>query len=278
MRINKSIVISASVMLVASFGTAEGMHEEKEDSAHRVLSEHATLDIDGNKYVGQHINRVPCGKGTMTYANGKIYVGDWVDGKREGKGRYTFPWGAEYEGEWRDDKGNGKGIYKSVGGDIYEGDWENGGANGKGTMKYNNEDFYDGNWINGKRTGEGTYVWFSPRHVYTGHWRDNKMHGKGKLTYDNGDVYEGFWVDNEIDERGKITHPDEFSYVKNCCEDKSEREETLQLFKGIIYPMVEKAWIVDLLHMPFVDPDNQRLQEAYATDLVIITQLPINMF
>ena len=59
-----------------------------------------TLELDGNKYVGEFKNRLPNGQGTITFASGSKYVGEFKDGKKHGQGTYTYADGRETLGEW----------------------------------------------------------------------------------------------------------------------------------------------------------------------------------
>ncbi len=63
---------------------------------------------DGSKYVGLVFNYVRHGKGRMTYANGQIYDGQWVNDKREGKAFFTDETNAMYLGSFVDDKQSGE--------------------------------------------------------------------------------------------------------------------------------------------------------------------------
>ena len=64
---------------------------------------------DGDRYVGDLINGIREGKGTMYYNNGNKYEGEWKNGLKEGKGILYFKCGEKYEGEWKNDKKEGKG-------------------------------------------------------------------------------------------------------------------------------------------------------------------------
>ena len=49
------------------------------------------------------------------------YVGQVINGLREGEGTIYFNDGARYEGDFKNDKAEGKGIYYFNDGDRYEG-------------------------------------------------------------------------------------------------------------------------------------------------------------
>lgn len=44
------------------------------------------------------------GKGTLTYADGKVYVGEFLRGKKHGQGEERHPNGSVLSGVWKDGK------------------------------------------------------------------------------------------------------------------------------------------------------------------------------
>ena len=48
-----------------------------------------TIKYENSKYVGDALNGVPHGQGTLTFSNGDKYVGEWKDDKAHGQGTYT---------------------------------------------------------------------------------------------------------------------------------------------------------------------------------------------
>jgi ankyrin repeat protein len=62
---------------------------------------------DGSKYVGHVFNFVRHGKGRMTYNNGQIYDGQWVEDQREGKAFFTDERNAMYLGTFKNDEQTG---------------------------------------------------------------------------------------------------------------------------------------------------------------------------
>ena len=119
------------------------------------------LNFHDGRYVGQVLNGIREGKGTMYYNDGDRYEGDWKNGIREGKGIYFFSFGDRYEGDWKNDKKEGKGIMFINDGDRYEGDFKNDIWEGKGVYYYNNGqwkgDRYEGDFRNGIKEGQGVY-------------------------------------------------------------------------------------------------------------------------
>ena len=121
----------------------------------------------GDKYVGEHIDGKPHGKGTYTFFNGDKYVGKFKNDNLHGQGTYTFSNGDKYIGEYNDGKYYGQGTYTSANGDKYVGEWKD-----------------------DKRNGQGTYT-FANGDKYVGEFEDDLRHGQGTYTFANGDKYAG---------------------------------------------------------------------------------------
>ena len=70
---------------------------------------------EGNKYIGEHKDRVEHGLGTYTWGKGPNegdkYVGEYKDGKRHGVGTYTWASGDKYVGEWKDGDKHGRAFW-----------------------------------------------------------------------------------------------------------------------------------------------------------------------
>ena len=81
--------------------------------------------LKNGKYVGQIVNGLIEGKGTMFWDDGDRYEGDWKNGKMEGKGIYYCNNGDRYEGDWKNDLKEGKGIMFYTNGNKVEGIWKN---------------------------------------------------------------------------------------------------------------------------------------------------------
>lgn len=62
---------------------------------------------NGSTYVGQTIDGIPYGQGSIIHSNGDEYVGRWYNGNRHGLGRYTFSEGSIVQGRFKDGKLNG---------------------------------------------------------------------------------------------------------------------------------------------------------------------------
>ena len=163
------------------------------------------LMIDGNRYVGEHKDGLPHGKGIMTYVTSselKYYEGDWAYGKREGKGLLIWENGQKYDGEWRNDCCEGFGIQYYTDGSIYEGYWLSGKMHGKGKMTYAANDsfdrkYYEGDWVGNVQHGIGTMVWNNGE-KYIGGWKEYDFHGEGTYFFANG-TYEEAIYENDVE-------------------------------------------------------------------------------
>ena len=82
------------------------------------------------------------------------YVGQVVNGLREGKGTVYRNDGDRYEGDFRNDIAEGKGIYYFHNGDRYEGDFRNGKSEGKGIYYFHNGDRMMGDYYNDQPIGK----------------------------------------------------------------------------------------------------------------------------
>jgi ABC-2 type transport system ATP-binding protein len=80
----------------------------------------------GGEYLGEVVNSLPHGKGSLKLPDGTRYEGDWKAGKPHGRGSVIYPSGGVYRGEISDGKRNGYGKYASPDGKIAEGLWEQG--------------------------------------------------------------------------------------------------------------------------------------------------------
>lgn len=84
-------------------------------------------DENNNKYVGEIVNNIPNGQGTLNFPNGDKYIGEYKDGYWNGQGTYTLINGDKYEGGWKDNKKHGKGIFTyGKEGRVHVGEWKNG--------------------------------------------------------------------------------------------------------------------------------------------------------
>ena len=161
------------------------------------------LVIGENRYIGEHKDGKPHGKGVLYYSEGskmKSYKGDWVYGRREGTGTLIWKDGEKYEGEWKEDKRNGYGTMYYSDGRIYRGYWLNSKRHGKGRMDFAandscNRTYYDGDWIEGVRQGIGTMKW-NNGNKYSGSWKNGSRYGQGVYYYNDGAYMKAYWGEN----------------------------------------------------------------------------------
>ena len=91
----------------------------------------------------------------LKFKNGARYVGQVVNGLREGKGTVYFNDGDRYEGDFKNDKAEGKGkLYYNNGG-RYEGEFKNNLLEGKGIIYYYDSGRYIGEYKNSNKEGKG---------------------------------------------------------------------------------------------------------------------------
>ena len=115
------------------------------------------------------------------------YVGQVINGLREGKGTVYFNDGGRYEGDFKNDKAEGKGIEYFNDGDRYEGDFRNDKAEGKGIKYFNDGDRYEGDFRNGKFEGKGIYYYNDGDREMGDYYNDNSI-GKHVMLTRNGEV------------------------------------------------------------------------------------------
>ena len=81
---------------------------------------------DGARYVGDVINGMLQGHGTLTWADGDRYVGQFASSQMEGNGTLTFADGSTYIGSFRNGSYHGQGILTFSDGHISTGEFVNG--------------------------------------------------------------------------------------------------------------------------------------------------------
>lgn len=151
-----------------------------------------SLELPVGEYVGEVIDGVPHGRGTMTYHPGNTY--------------------REYKGEWKDGKFHGRGELIYTKGDKFSGQWENGLLHGQGIQEFENGSKYIGQFVKGKSEGKGT-MRYADGDKYVGDWKNDQKHGQGRIDYNNGSSYTGGWAKNKYEGQGKYhSHDFEFSY------------------------------------------------------------------
>jgi Tfp pilus tip-associated adhesin PilY1 len=92
--------------------------------------------------------------GTHTWDSGHEYVGEFINHVMNGKGTITYTWGDKYEGEWKDGTFY-KGIYTWKNGSKYVGEYKGWTRHGKGTLTWADGRKYVGEFKDNKRHGKG---------------------------------------------------------------------------------------------------------------------------
>ena len=166
----------------------------------------------------------------VTFENGVAYKyeGEFKDGKYNGKGTMTFADGRVYKGEFKDGEWNGRGIqYNADGTKWYDGEFKDGKYNGKGTMTSAEGAVYEGEFKDGEWNGHGKCTW-PDGDVYEGEFKDGNLNGHGKRTWPDGHVYEGEFKDGKFNGKGVEMWPEEkrenyaFKLECNYINDKAE--------------------------------------------------------
>lgn len=150
-----------------------------------------------NPYIGQCLNGVPHGTGTMTWPGGE-YTGNWVNGQKHGVGKSSDNLTDEhYVGEWTNDKFDGFGKLSSTEQQRVEtGYWKNGLLHNEGERDTPDLNF-KGGWKDGLYHGAGTYTKKNEDVVIKGVWKEGNRDGLAQcstreyhviLEYDNGIV------------------------------------------------------------------------------------------
>ena len=164
----------------------------------------------GNYYIGQWVNGLAHGKGTIYYKNGSIlYDGDFVDGKYEGNGRENYENGTHYIGQFLGGYRHGKGVmYYNNGSILYEGDFANDIIEGNGKLIRENGTYYIGQFLNGLAHGKGVMYTKNGSVLYEGDLVNDKFEGNGKEIYDNGNYYIGQFLNGYKHGKGTLYNKD----------------------------------------------------------------------
>ena len=159
---------------------------------------------NGYSYMGNLINGLPNGKGTLnSFDNKYIYDGEFKDGLKNGNGKLIISDGTKYSGNFLNDLYNGNGVLCDKNGNIYEGDFENGLFNGYGHYTLNDGNVYIGMFKNGFFEGKGQLI-YKDGTVYDGEFVNGKKNGNGIMLYNNGFKIEGIFKDDKLIEENEI--------------------------------------------------------------------------
>ena len=121
-------------------------------------------------YYGEVKNKLPHGKGVLTFDDGSIIKGTWIEGILNGKGEETYGkvknsyhWYLQrkplhFIGRYKDGLAKGKGILRFDDGSKYDGSWVDGVPEGKGIETYSNGEKYIGMFSNGLPDSPGKHI------------------------------------------------------------------------------------------------------------------------
>ena len=73
------------------------------------------------RYVGEGIDLIPLGLGTLSFDTGARYTGDVINWTRHGQGKMLYGDGSMYDGTWYEDKRHGKGFFTQSDDTMYLG-------------------------------------------------------------------------------------------------------------------------------------------------------------
>lgn len=114
-------------------------------------------------------------KRKIIYDDGTVFVGQTLNSLKHGQGTITNPQGDIYIGEFKYDFICGKGKLSKNDGSTYKGSFLKGKSHGKGKETWSNAS-YEGYYKNGLKHGKGKYTWENGS-SYFGEWRKGKMNG-----------------------------------------------------------------------------------------------------
>ena len=108
-------------------------------------------------YEGEAVEKIPNGKGIITFKDGSRYEGIFINGVLTGQVKCTLDNGDVYEGEFEKDEPNGYGKMISTDGYIYEGAFLDGNFHGRGKLTHNDGYVLDGIWVDNEFIDYDTY-------------------------------------------------------------------------------------------------------------------------
>lgn len=179
---------------------------------------------DKEKYVGEMVNGILHGNGTLTFRKNSKYqnfVGEFKAGLFH-KGTLLFRDKSTYDGSFQKGLFEGSGTRTWANGSYFEGQFKDGfKVEGKYHDSFNNST-YVGSFLRGKKHGSGKEIWkgkagssfFDPvmgwKHEtgtfckYSGEYEYGFCHGEGIFSAPDSRYYEGQWHRNKPHGRGKM--------------------------------------------------------------------------
>ena len=115
----------------------------------------AAAQVMGTAYVwsGECQDGLPSGRGTATFAEGRIFFGDMAAGLFQGTGTLTLANGERYTGDFAAGAFEGRGVYTFNNGDRYVGEFHDGVPHGSGVFRIEGDsERYLVDYANGERT------------------------------------------------------------------------------------------------------------------------------
>ncbi len=103
---------------------------------------------DSSFYIGEHVDSMCNGTGSMHYTSG-VYYGEWQNNVKAGIGVFNDVDGSCYFGEYEDNRICGQGVMYYIDGSRYEGEWKEGKRNGIGTEYDADGNKKYGTWVEG---------------------------------------------------------------------------------------------------------------------------------
>lgn len=127
-------------------------------------------------YEGEVKDNQPNGLGILKGIDGSKYIGEWLEGVYNGKGT-LFLYGDKYVGDFKNGKYHGKGLLTTNQGNTFDGEWKEGKFHGKLIMKFKSGSKFDGEWKDGKKHGKGRWIFQIGEvkgHTKVGEWKNDK--------------------------------------------------------------------------------------------------------
>ncbi|MBS1730951.1 MAG: hypothetical protein JSS67_09285 [Bacteroidetes bacterium] len=151
-------------------------------------------------YTGEIKNGKPDGFGVAAYKNELAlkYVGQFVNGVMQGKGSMLFNNGAFLTGDWKNGKVDGQGSNLNKEGTFYHGGLKDGLRSGYGWLVLKSNAFYLGEFKNDTYNGVGIYGWADGRTLGQNIYVDGKRNGPGyQFEGKSNTIFQGTWKDDE---------------------------------------------------------------------------------
>ena len=160
--------------------------------------------LSGVEYVGNFVEDIMEGQGSIRYRDGSKFSGKLVDGMLHGKGTFHDEINETvYVGDFFHSLKHGQGEEEYADGSVYVGPFVNGIRSGDDGCLYRKTPggrllLYQGQWVDNIMTGNGKrYELSSPcAGFYFGEMQGGKRHGRGTFCTNDRHKYEGNWVDD----------------------------------------------------------------------------------